>query len=93
MPLIDQIFNNIDLFRELHEIQDYCRAELRRRNINGVAEERPRGRRRDADWDYIDADQWPYSQDFLLLLVTDPRCPRWLSREIVWYALRGYKYD
>ncbi len=90
--LFDHVFSNIDLFDNLDEIKDWCVAELRRRHINAVAEYSGRKILIIEDEDYIDADEWVEGKHFLRHLISDPRCPRWLEKHIVWHILKDNKY-
>ena len=89
--ILDEVFNNIDLYQSVEEIQSYVSAELARQNINAVADYD--SVREPTEDDYVDADYWVYSRAFLTTLISDARCPNWLERDIVWSVLKTNKYD
>ena len=91
--ILDHIFDNIHLYKDLEELRHHCEAELNRRHIHAVAEYNLENgieplSSADNDEDYIDADEWVASTAFLRTLLTDPRCPEWLHKQIVWEVLK-----
>ena len=80
---IDTIFDNIDLYSNLQEIEDTIAADLHRHSIGQVMHN---------PWQDgpITADQTDLmtTADVRKRLVADPRCPEWLRREIVWAELK-----
>ena len=91
--LIDHIFQKIDEFHGLAEIEQFAEQELSRRHINAVAVYRdetgvPRTHTVD-DTEYRDSAEWVATPEFYRHLIQHPQCPDWLSREIVWKMLRS----
>lgn len=95
---LDKMFEQIHLFKDLEEVEDFISQELSRQHINAVAQYREEQGVYSAemdvidDEDYLDADDWIYSAAFKRTLLEDPRCPRWLERDIIWRLLGGNKY-
>ena len=87
MRIINDIFDNINLFESLQEIKDYVAERLPQEyHIQAIAKATAMNSRPERTlWedDCYEIDEWVESMDFLKELVTDPRCPDWLGRNIV----------
>ena len=83
LTTVDHLFEHIDLYQSLQEIEDHIAAELHRRSINAVIvnPETPQE-------DMIDTDEFITTRELRLMLYRDERCPEWLRREIVWAELK-----
>lgn len=83
MTRLDHLWEHIDLYTSLQEIEDHIAADLHRRSINAVIVN-PRTKHEEM----IDTDEFITTRELRLMLYRDPRCPEWLRREIVWAELR-----
>ena len=83
MTTLDHLWEHIDLYRSLQEIEDHIAAELHQRSINAVIVN-PMTR----DEHMIDTDEFTTTRELRLMLYNDARCPEWLKREITWAELR-----
>jgi len=80
---LDTLFDNIDLYSNLQEIEDTIAADLHRHSIAQVMHN---------PWQdkavTVDQADLMTTADVRKRLVADPRCPEWLRREIVWAELK-----
>ena len=83
MTTLDHLWEHIDLYTSLEEIEDHIAAELHRRSINAVIVN-PRSR----DEQMIPTDEFITTRELRLMLYRDARCPEWLRREIIWAELK-----
>ena len=83
MTTLDHLWEHIDLYTSLEEIEDHIAADLHRRSINAVIVN-PMSR----DEHMIDTDEFITTRELRLMLYRDERCPEWLKREIIWAELK-----
>ena len=80
---LDTIFDNIDLYSNLQEIEGTIAADLHRHSIAQVMHN---------PWQdnavAVDQADLMTTADVRKRLVADPRCPEWLRKEIVWAELK-----
>ena len=83
MTTLDRVFEHIELFRDLREIEDFTAHELHRQSINAVIVN-PMTKHEEM----IDTAEFITTRELRLMLYNDSRCPEWLRREIIWAELR-----
>ena len=83
MTTLDSVFEHIDLFRDLTEIEDFIAHELHRQSINAVIVNPMTEQEH-----MIDTDEFTTTTELRLMLYRDSRCPEWLKREIIWAELK-----
>ena len=83
MTTLEHLWEHIDLYQSLQEIEDHMAAQLHQRSINAVIVN-PLTR----DEQMIPTDEFITTRELRLMLYRDERCPEWLRREIVWAELR-----
>jgi hypothetical protein len=79
---LDHLFEHIDLYRSLAEIEDHIAAQLHQRSINAVIVNPVT--RHEAR---IPTDEFITTRELRLMLYNDARSPEWLRREIIWAEL------
>ena len=82
MTTLDHLFEHIDLYQSLQEIEDHMAAQLHQQSINAV-----RVNPLSTDEQMIPTDEFTTTRELRLMLYRDPRSPEWLRREIVWAEL------
>jgi hypothetical protein len=80
---LDHLFEHIDLYRSLAEIEDHMATQLHRRSINAVIVN-PMTKQEAM----IDTDEFITTRELRLMLYNDARSPAWLRREIIWAELK-----
>ena len=80
---LDDLWEHIDLYQSLQEIEDHMAAELHRRSIRAVIVNPMT-----TDEQMIPTDEFITTRELRLMLYRDSRCPEWLKREIIWAELR-----
>lgn len=83
LTTLDHLFEHIDLYQSLEEIEDHIAAQLHQQSINAVIVN-PRTEHEEM----IDTDEFITTRELRLMLYRDPRSPEWLKREIIWAELR-----
>ena len=83
MTTLDHLWEHIDLYTSLQEIEDHIAQDLHRRSIHAVIVN-PRTEQEDM----IDTDEFITTRELRLRLYNDARCPEWLKQEIVWAELK-----
>jgi len=79
---LDHLFEHIDLYQSLQEIEDHMAAQLHQQSINAVIVN-PMTR----DEQMIPTDEFITTRELRLMLYNDARSPEWLRREIIWAEL------
>jgi hypothetical protein len=79
---LDHLFEHIDLYQSLQEIEDHMAAQLHQQSINAVIVN-PMTR----DEQMIPTDEFITTKELRLMLYRDERSPEWLRREIIWAEL------
>ena len=83
MTTLDHLFEHIDLYQSLQEIEDHIATQLHQQSINAVIVNPLTEQEA-----MIDTDEFITTRELRLMLYRDARCPEWLRREIIWAELK-----